>query len=169
MVNIKHEIILEDFLSAYFVLSFIFGCVLTKVPIINLFLIPYYIFGNTLISFGGAIFYCLFMSYMTTHVNIQNAEKNYDDPTVINTINVCVAFRGSEVSYCSLYSFDKSLYETIPDYYMDLYKFFSVQEMQKSFVKLVTFIIKTGIYYVTTYGHLAVNFVKEKTHIPHLE
>ena len=167
MVNIKHEIVLEDFLSSYFVLSFIFGCVLTKVPIINLFLLPYYIFGNSLVSFVGAVFYCLFKSYMTTHFNLLDAEKNYnvDDAIVNNTVNVCVTFNGANLSYCNLYSFDKSQYETVPDYYIDLHKFLSVQDMQKSLIKLVTFMIKMIIYY----GQLAFNFVKEKTHTLHLE
>lgn len=164
MQDLKHEIILEDFLGAYFVLTFVIGCVATKIPVINLFLIPvmplYYIFGAQFIGFVGALFYSLFKSYMTTHLNYLELNKINE---INNTINVCVTYKGAELSYCSIWSFDRSRYESIPEYYMDIYRFLSAQEMKKNLIKLISLMVRTATEYVLKYGTGALSFVQ--THV----
>lgn len=158
MINLKQEIIAEDFLSAYFILTFVVGTILTKVPIINMFLIPYYIFDSQLIGLVGGICYATFNSYMNTHHQYQNLKTTEE---VANTVNVCMSFKGIDMNYCSIYSFDKSQYETVPAHYTVIYNFLSNQDLWKNVRKIIATLYNTTSQYVIFYGQAVLHYVQE--------
>lgn len=167
MTNIKHIIIIEDFLSAYFVSSFIFGTILINIPIINLLLFPYCILPNVLISLVGAMFYSIFTSYMLTHENI----KDYDDRTIdcdniknydSSVVNLVVTYKHMEIHKGSLYKFNRTRYETVPDHYGHLYNILCLRNIQYSFMQLISQVINSCIFHVTTYGLRIYEFIDKK-------